>query len=102
VVKRLKLTKFVQATKTPDFAVCYPNTASEIDTEQTCLDYEVSLLRLLEKVTNGTVIEISLTGVLYLISIDADLTRFKVPLSLSNLESSPEDHSSTNALFHDL
>ena len=27
-----------------------------------CLDYEVSLLRLLEKVTNGTVIEISVTG----------------------------------------
>ena len=27
-------------------------------------DYEVSLLRLLEKVTNGTVIEISLTGML--------------------------------------
>lgn len=26
------------------------------------IDYEVSLLRLLERVTNGTVIEISLTG----------------------------------------
>ena len=27
-------------------------------------DYEISLLRLIEKVTNGTVIEISLTGML--------------------------------------
>jgi hypothetical protein len=26
------------------------------------LDYEISLLRLLEKVSNGTVIEISVTG----------------------------------------
>ena len=33
------------------------------------LDYEVSLLRLLEKVTNGTVIEISLTGMLYILSL---------------------------------
>lgn len=29
-----------------------------------CADYEVSLLRLLERVTNGTVIEISVTGTL--------------------------------------
>jgi RNA 3'-terminal phosphate cyclase-like protein len=28
------------------------------------LDYEISLLRLLEKVTNGTIIEISVTGTL--------------------------------------
>ena len=31
-------------------------------TELRAVDYEVSLLRLIEKVTNGTVIEISLTG----------------------------------------
>ncbi len=30
-------------------------------------DYEISLLRLLEKVTNGTVIEISVTGMLLLL-----------------------------------
>lgn len=30
--------------------------------ENMLADYEVSLLRLIEKVTNGTVIEISLTG----------------------------------------
>jgi RNA 3'-terminal phosphate cyclase-like protein len=29
-----------------------------------CIDYEISLLRLLERVTNGTVIEISVTGTL--------------------------------------
>ncbi len=39
------------------------------------LDYEVSLLRLVEKVTNGTVIEISLTGALYLFSVDVNLMR---------------------------
>lgn len=43
----------------------------------TSLDYEVSLLRLLEKVTNGTVIEISLTGMLYFFSVDAYLTKFR-------------------------
>lgn len=29
------------------------------------VDYEVSLLRLLERATNGTIIEISVTGELY-------------------------------------
>ena len=38
-------------------------------------DYEVSLLRLIEKVTNGTVIEISLTGVFYILLFGVDLTR---------------------------
>ena len=39
-------------------------------------DYEVSLLRLIEKVTNGTVIEISLTGVFFnIILFGVDLTR---------------------------
>ena len=32
------------------------------------IDYEISLLRLLEKVTNGTVIEISVTGMAYIYS----------------------------------
>jgi RNA 3'-terminal phosphate cyclase-like protein len=37
-------------------------------------DYEVSLLRLIEKVTNGTIIEISLTGASYLLLVGMVLT----------------------------
>ena len=52
-------------TKIQDFVVCYLRFRDNPNTKQTPrrADYEVSLLRLIEKVTNGTVIEISLTGV---------------------------------------
>lgn len=35
---------------------------TSLSNKLTRLDYEISLLRLLEKFTNGTVIEISVTG----------------------------------------
>jgi len=37
---------------------------SSVEPSMARVDYEVSLLRLLERLTNGTVIEISLTGAL--------------------------------------
>jgi len=54
-------------------------------------DYEVSLLRLLEKVTNGSVIEISVTGTVYF-TVHYAVTHsgaLKVPLYFSNQESYP-------------
>lgn len=49
--------------------VRYLKLRTEYHSEKMRADYEISLLRLIEKVTNGTVIEISLTGTRPLSSI---------------------------------
>jgi RNA 3'-terminal phosphate cyclase-like protein len=64
-------------------------------------DYEVSLLRLLERVTNGTVIEISVTGVFARVGSYAVTNGLfvKVPRSCSSLGSSLEVQLPTNVHY---
>lgn len=61
--KHVRINKIRSEDKNPglrgvlaDFA--FPN----LPLSPVCADFEISLLRLLEKVTNGTIIEISVTG----------------------------------------
>lgn len=76
------------------------NVRGKVETSRT--DFEVSLLRLLERVTNGTVIEISVTGALTLISnlmLWLNGVFVKAPRFYSNPGSSPEVQSPTNARY---
>jgi hypothetical protein len=64
VANRLKSQEFVHKIKTPAYAVikiCFGWLFFE-EIYLLSVDYEVSLLRLIEKITNGSVIEISHTG----------------------------------------
>lgn len=84
VVKQLKSTKSVQATKIQGFVVCCLRYRLKQRHSKNVYrpDYEVSLLRLIEKVTNGTVIELSLTGVFYIFLFGVDLTRLGTAILL--------------------
>jgi hypothetical protein len=64
--KTIKIDKIRPADKDPGLRGALSHTQRRRYPLNEHPDYEVSLLRLIEKVTNGTIIEISLTGVPYL------------------------------------
>lgn len=99
--KALKLDKIRPDDKNPGLRGAHPlfRLHRDLGLKSRFQDYEVSLLRLIEKVTNGTVIEISLTGSSHsLIKLIQNLNFIQVLQFWSSLESSPVDPSHMIAL----